>query len=159
MTKSVYLNLHGHIVSVVLIMLMHSRRGVDPHASQTRSMHLEFHFSARIFHKSSRRNDPLSICSVFPPSNKPTSHRHSKQRNKITDSLDFVFYWIHERQKSIETIVESSNSLIDWLCFLFPGCLCRCMGGFQRWSLLHQSVNDIVVWLLLEGLFCCGSEC
>lgn len=48
-----YLNLHGHIVSVVLPLLMDSRRGVDPRASQTRSMHLEFHFSTRFFHRNS----------------------------------------------------------------------------------------------------------
>ena len=48
-----YLSLHGHIVFVVFAMLMDSRRGVDPRASQTRSMHLEFHFSARIFHRNS----------------------------------------------------------------------------------------------------------
>lgn len=121
--------------------LMNSRRGVDPRASQTRSKHLEFHFSARIFHRNSWGNDPLSICSVFPPPNKPTSHRHSEQRYKITDPLDFVLHWIYKRQKSVETNVESSNSLIDWFYSLFPGCLRRCVGGFQRRSLLYQSVK------------------
>ena len=138
---------------------MHSRRRVDSFTSQTCSFDLEFHFSARILHRNHRRNDPLSICGVFPPPNKATSHRHSKQRNETADPLDFVFHWIHKRSESVETLIESSNSLIDRFHPFFPRCLCRCVGGFERRSLLHKSVNRSYVWLLLEGLFCCGFEC